>query len=186
MKKLDCNAVLHKDDHHLLYFTLDDNILNKTEWLFDNCFVKKFTLTKQKGFISYKMNGVPYTIHSEDSVFYNLPESFYYDVFHHRNYNSDTLESWLLNSLPHGSGIDYDWSFEYLKNGKIQGFNSYHAMNEYGMYCHIYDFMVTLHITHKFTLTFERVNLIKGCKEYACCGYDLRSYLSDTIAESLH
>lgn len=179
-------AVLHKEDDHLLYFTLNPDILHTTDWLIANCYVKKVMLRKKSGMVSYTLNNLPYTAHSEDSVFYNLPSSFYNDILHHKNYEEEELTDWLLSKLPHGSGIDYAWEFTFLQNGKIKAHNSYHAMDEWGGYCHIYDFYATIHINHLFSLMFERVFFTSGCKEYSCCGYELKSYLSDTIAESLH
>jgi hypothetical protein len=50
----------------------------------------------------------------------------------------------LLEALPHGSGIDYDWRF-YTNNGKdLICANGYHWMNENGMYCGTIDFTVTI------------------------------------------
>jgi len=88
--------------------------------------------------------------------------------------------------LPHGSGIDYDWSYTIQKNGLINAHNSYHAMDEYGGYCHIYDFSVKIEpVLNKpnillSQLSFKFVSLsFKGQKEYLCCGYGLRDYLTE-------
>ena len=42
----------------------------------------------------------------------------------------DEAEEILLSVLPHGSGIDADWTFEYLKNGTIVCRNEYHVMHD--------------------------------------------------------
>lgn len=46
----------------------------------------------------------------------------------------DEIESVLRDILPHGSGIDCDWEFEYYDNGGIKCKNFYHAMNDNGYY----------------------------------------------------
>lgn len=43
----------------------------------------------------------------------------------------------------HGSGIDYDWTAEETKN-HVKLHNSYHCMNEAGMYCATQDFTITM------------------------------------------
>jgi hypothetical protein len=50
----------------------------------------------------------------------------------------------LAEELPHGSGIDCQWSVYRCANGVVYFHNSYHAMNENGMYDGYYDFKVTL------------------------------------------
>jgi len=44
----------------------------------------------------------------------------------------------------HGSGIDDDWTSTLLKNGKVVLHNSFHAMNEWGMYIGWIDFNVKI------------------------------------------
>lgn len=41
----------------------------------------------------------------------------------------------LANCLPHGSGIDGEWTIEVKRNGDITVHGEYHAMNENGFYC---------------------------------------------------
>lgn len=49
----------------------------------------------------------------------------------------------LLDHLPHGSGIDANWvASEKLVNGKFFLFNSFHMMDEFGMYDGWIDFTV--------------------------------------------
>lgn len=54
-----------------------------------------------------------------------------------------TIIDALLNALPHGSGIDCKWEFNIAEN-RILCDNSYHCMNENGMYCGYIDFTVCI------------------------------------------
>lgn len=92
-------------------------------------------------------------------------------------------ESAILQSLPHGSGINLDWTINHLGNGKIQAFNSYHVMSEYGFYIGWADFSITLDpslsledIASSFRLCFHGSR-----SQYLARYYDLRSYLEDTL-----
>ena len=98
----------------------------------------------------------------------------------------------LESLLPHGSGIDYDWNFTVQQNGLINCHNSYHAMAESGMYCHVYDFSIKIKPTLNnpdfmvknvgIPFSFEYISFsFKGQKEYTCCGYGLKDYLIDTV-----
>src|ERR1039458_9134377 len=40
----------------------------------------------------------------------------------------------LADLLPHGSGIDSDWTIRVQRNGDVTVYGSYHAMNENGFY----------------------------------------------------
>ena len=112
---------------------------------------------------------------------------------HDLNEENQKIITKLESVLPHGSGIDYDWSFNIQQNGLIQCHNSYHAMDEYGGYCHVYDFSMKIKPTIlnpdfivsnvDNPLKFEYVSFsFKGQKEYSCCGYGLREYLIDTVS----
>ncbi len=48
----------------------------------------------------------------------------------------------LIERLPHGSGIDADWRWEYYGDGELRAFNSYHTMDEFGGYSDWVDFSV--------------------------------------------
>jgi hypothetical protein len=50
----------------------------------------------------------------------------------------------LAEELPHGSGIDCQWTVERCANGVVYFHNDYHAMNDGGMYDGYYPFKVTL------------------------------------------
>lgn len=50
-----------------------------------------------------------------------------------------------IDALPHGSGVDYDWSGHMPANGRYVYFsNGYHVMNDYGMYVGRQDFSIVL------------------------------------------
>ena len=114
----------------------------------------------------------------------------------------DIKESQLLDALPHGSGIDGVWSFDRLKNGNIRCHNSYHMMNDVGMYDGWQDFTVTL-----FAHPHAELNKLSGpCAgqwqivhlpgdidcvvtlstwTYRARSLDLRNYLSECVQYSL-
>jgi len=52
----------------------------------------------------------------------------------------------LIEALPHGSGVDADWDVQVRKAlpSTIRFYNSYHHMNDSGMYCCWKDFHVRL------------------------------------------
>ena len=50
----------------------------------------------------------------------------------------------LAEELPHGSGVDCSWDVWVKSPREIHFHNSYHAMNENGMYCGYHDFKVVL------------------------------------------
>jgi hypothetical protein len=56
----------------------------------------------------------------------------------------DYVENVVIPALPHGSGIDADWSFNVLKNGNVELYCSYHGMDEHGFYDGWQDFKVRL------------------------------------------
>lgn len=91
----------------------------------------------------------------------------------------DCLESILESELPHGSGIDYKWEFDFNKNGSIVCRNSFHAMNENGYYDGIMPF--------KFTIQFDRQNNKLDFNHIICnekrknSFYGLKEYLTDNI-----
>jgi hypothetical protein len=88
-------------------------------------------------------------------------------------------EKVILESLPHGSGIDYDWHIEKQKNGKIKAFNAYHGMNDWGMYVRSVDFSVTFHSDNpgEFKLVFHA----DSGDRYWIDKWGLREYLEDTL-----
>ena len=57
----------------------------------------------------------------------------------------DKITETLLEVLPHGSGIDYDWRFYVAENGKdLICTNGWHYMNDNGMYDGSWDFQVVI------------------------------------------
>lgn len=86
----------------------------------------------------------------------------------------------IAKKLPHGSGIDADWTIN-EKNDKILACNSYHAMDSVGYYIGWQEFC--LKIPKKkpkdFKLNFTGDRRILKRQPF------LREYLEDTIALSL-
>ena len=62
--------------------------------------------------------------------------------------HEETIEDALLDSLPHGSGIDADWQIDILDNC-ISCHNSYHRMNGDGFYCEWIDFVVRIKANYR-------------------------------------
>ena len=50
----------------------------------------------------------------------------------------------LADCLPHGSGIDGDWTIEILRDGAVRCHGEFHAMDENGFYCGWRNFRFTL------------------------------------------
>jgi hypothetical protein len=122
--------------------------------------------------------------------------------------NDDRVVSgleFLIDTLPHGSGIDCGWSINAPKNGRYVYFsNSYHCMDDNGYYVGYQDFTIVipafmvyqliefinytdktmLHAAlkfcaHMFTLQFNG-------DRYLSERYDLRDYLTDTVYHALY
>lgn len=113
------------------------------------------------------------------------------------------LEFFVDNILPHGGGINYDWSISAPKNGRYVYFkNRYDIMSEYGIYIGYQDFSVKVdrfeldyilahwHFTQP-SATETAVYLLRkmatdftlqfnGLRHFADY-YGLRDYLEDTI-----
>ena len=92
----------------------------------------------------------------------------------------DNITSALLDVLPHGSGIDGDWSFDYTDK-RIYVSNSYHRMDGYGYYCGWIDFTNIIDGLHRD---------IWGKLDFTIKGrfgkyQDLKDYLYEIIGESL-
>ena len=88
----------------------------------------------------------------------------------------------LLDKLPHGSGIDYDWRF-YTDNGKdLYCTNGWHYMNENGMYDGSWDFTIIIKadIRDMFGKIIFRIVGQFGKHQ------DIKDYLYEIIAESLN
>ena len=84
----------------------------------------------------------------------------------------------ILETIPHGSGIDCEWNVEY-KRGKVYLENSYHCMTEHGFYDGFADFTLVIDIgqPHDFRLMFNG-----RFPQYLNHKYQLRDYLEDTFA----
>lgn len=95
--------------------------------------------------------------------------------------NVDTLFGCeLANALPHGSGINYDWTLDERKD-RIYASNSYDTMDGGGFYGPAVGFniMIPKKNPREFTLHF-----VKG-DHYLAEKYMLRDYLEDIIRDAL-
>jgi len=93
------------------------------------------------------------------------------------------LCDYLNEVLPHGSGIDSNWDFDYQKNGKVLAMNSYHCMDENGYYYGWADFTIKFDMfkdLRAFKLEFNGKR-----SSYLNDKHMLRDYLEDTIYNSL-
>jgi hypothetical protein len=98
----------------------------------------------------------------------------------------DDLENFLLDTLPHGSGIDCEWVVVIEKN-RIVCKNSIHALNENGFYMGFIPFTVKLPIIdgiiqcHGFKLTAH------GWKNYLTQRYWplYKDYVEQCLLDSL-
>jgi len=86
----------------------------------------------------------------------------------------------VMDLLPHGSGINGDWGFDWKRNGSLHLHNGYHCMNENGYYDGWVDFTVILHPNDK-----EYFRLQFNSNRYKAEKYMLREYLTDTIYDAL-
>jgi len=91
------------------------------------------------------------------------------------NRHEDTIEE-MVKELPHGSGLDGEWSFDYEKStsNKLVLHMSYHAMNENGYYDGWIDFTVTVMGSLMFG---HEMKITGNFGKYQ----DIRDYLYDTI-----
>ncbi len=101
----------------------------------------------------------------------------------------------LAEVLPHGSGIDSDWTIVIAPNGNVMTFGSYHAMNEHG-YTGWRDFRFTIkrckrnsyHALKGPALGKYQVTKLKGHAylETFVGGGDAKDYLYDCVSWALH
>lgn len=102
------------------------------------------------------------------------------------NHENKLLE--LLNELPHGSGLDYTWQYDFTKSNqdKIVLLMSFHAMDDNGYYDGIIDFKVTItaSLTHDINMAITgNFGKHQDIKDYL---YDILHYaftsdIKDTI-----
>ena len=69
----------------------------------------------------------------------------------------DEITELLIEILPHGSGIDYDWDIHFCENKVIECYNYFHYMDSYGGYKGVTPIKVRI-FQHKNTIT----NKLKG------------------------
>lgn len=89
----------------------------------------------------------------------------------------------LIDSLPHGSGINFTWVFKET-NKRFEVSNGFYCIDEHGSYDRIANFTVILWKDKKiseFSLQFNgRIS------QYLNLSYGLREYLEDLFYHSLH
>jgi len=127
----------------------------------------------------------------------NLTPGLWYRTIMENKYNRQACVDvqQLADCLPHGSGIDGNWTIEILKDGAIRCHGEYHAMNENGYYCGWRNFRFTLrpakkNVFHTLTGPCEgefQVTKVKGkvYLESFIGGGDARDYLYDDISYAL-
>lgn len=94
----------------------------------------------------------------------------------------DDAEEVLKRNLPHGSGINCDWTFEWMTTAVICR-NSYHCMNDNGFYEGYADFSITLHYAEDvsdFRLKFHGYQAQRLNRKHM-----LREYLTETFFYAL-
>ena len=94
---------------------------------------------------------------------------------------TDRITDLLMEKLPHGSGIDCDWVI-HLDNASyfIVCTNSYHVMNENGMYNGFIDFRVVIILGRRDIFG----NLIIDIKGKFGKYQDIKDYLQELITTS--
>jgi hypothetical protein len=80
----------------------------------------------------------------------------------------------VLDILPHGSGIDCKWCFEYLEKSVIMS-NSFHVMDENGYYDGYIDFNIVLDTTKRDTFGDMVFKIVGRFRKYQ----DIKDYLYD-------
>jgi len=109
----------------------------------------------------------------------------------------------ILESLPHGSGIDCDWTTKERKNGNLEFSNSFHRMDEMGGYDGWQDFTVIFY-RHKADRLNDLSGPLDGCVQIVHrkgdwdfrvefngpvskrnSAYGLKDYLEETLAQCL-
>lgn len=84
----------------------------------------------------------------------------------------------LFEKLPHGSGINGNWSIRETTNGSLRASNTYSAMDDAGGYCHDYGFTVIFRVSpDRDLLDYDRLMFNGDQPDRACCGYGLDEYL---------
>jgi hypothetical protein len=92
-------------------------------------------------------------------------------------------EAQIIESLPHGSGIDYSWYIEVNTAGKVVAYNAYHGMDENGYYRRSIDFSIRWVPGHFRDFRF----MLHGAQNdrYWVEYWDLYNYLPETILYSV-
>lgn len=98
-------------------------------------------------------------------------------VWHSAKLDYIALAGKLADLLPHGSGIDCDWTLD-VKRGKVVASNSYHAMDEWGSYDGWADFYIAVPTKSPKDFAFHFHGKLA---QYLNRKYALREYLEDEM-----
>ncbi len=94
----------------------------------------------------------------------------------------EKMKDLLAENLSQGSGINGMWTFKRLKDG-FQCFNAYDNLNDVGMYDRVLDFSIK--VPDMDAMQFKLHFHVSDADRKFIERDDTRSYLVDTIAESL-
>ena len=109
-----------------------------------------------------------------------------YEIDGNYPYLNDEVESILSmigQELSHGSGIDCVWQIKLIDKSKVTCSNSYHCMDENGMYDGYCDFKLHFRFDdpHYFRVTIAS----DGPSRWKAEKYMLREYLEDILSDDL-
>ena len=94
--------------------------------------------------------------------------------------HQEQIENTLLESLPHGSGIDCEWEFDFCVN-YISCKNSWHILNDNGYYNGFIDFELRIKTGYRNidkSIDFRIIGKFGECQ-------DIKDYLYETIDYAL-
>ena len=98
--------------------------------------------------------------------------------------SNDDIEDLLLENLPHGSGVDCKWEFDWLANGKLVAKNAFHCMNDAGYYEGFADFSVKFNKPREDLSVFD-LAFHGDVAQRLAQKHMLRDYLDETIHYSV-
>jgi hypothetical protein len=100
----------------------------------------------------------------------------------HLTVEREALLSMIEQELSHGSGIDCEWQIKMTSPSRVMASNSYHCMDENGMYDGYADFSIRFDLGDKesFRLMFHGRQ-----SQYKAEKYALREYLEDILYQDL-
>lgn len=89
----------------------------------------------------------------------------------------------IISVLPSGTGIDDKWSWRVTgARNRLAFSNVFRAKNREDVLCHEYEFEVVFVVLPNNTVGWHKLTM---GREHRCCGWELRTYLSDIISASV-